>query len=30
MPPAYAPPAMTVPIENLEERFRAGSAEGGE
>jgi len=30
VPPAYAPPAMSVPLESLEERFRAGSGEGGE
>ena len=30
IPPAYAPPAMAVPVDDLEERFRAGSAEGGE
>jgi uncharacterized membrane protein YqjE len=30
VPTPYRPPAPPPPIENLEERFRAGSAEGGE
>ena len=30
VPPAYAPPAMAVPADSLEERFRAGSGEGSE